>query len=115
MPQSMGLGGGFLMTIYDSQTGTVTSLNAREVAPSGAHEDMFGGDSSISQRGNLSIAVPMELRGYWYAYQRYGKLEWRKLVEPTIQICRDGVLITEYLRGIFDQSIVRLQNDAVLR
>lgn len=50
-PQSAGLGGGFFMTIYDPVTGTATALDARETAPFGATENMFNGNSSLSQRG----------------------------------------------------------------
>ena len=50
-PQSAGIGGGFLMTIYDPETKTARSLNAREVAPIEATENMFKGNSSISQKG----------------------------------------------------------------
>lgn len=52
MPQSMGLGGGFLLTLYNKSTGEVWSLDAREIAPAAATEDMFHGDSALSQRGN---------------------------------------------------------------
>lgn len=61
LPQSMGLGGGFLLTIYDKKTGTVRSLNAREVAPLAANETMFNGDSSLSQKGAPSISLPVIL------------------------------------------------------
>lgn len=50
-PQSAGIGGGFFMTIYDPVERQTRCLNAREVAPINAHEDMFKGNSSISQRG----------------------------------------------------------------
>ena len=41
--QSMGLGGGFMMTIYDSKTKRSYSLNARETAPAAASVNMFEG------------------------------------------------------------------------
>lgn len=53
-PQSMGLGGGFLLTIYNKTTGEVWSLNSREVAPDAATEDMFQGNETLSQRGTVS-------------------------------------------------------------
>lgn len=53
MPQSMGLGGGFFMTIYTKSSGVVEALNAREVAPEMATEDMFGGNSSLSSKGKI--------------------------------------------------------------
>ena len=40
--QSMGLGGGFLMTIYQASTRQTFTLNAREAAPGSAERDMFG-------------------------------------------------------------------------
>lgn len=49
--QSMGLGGGFLMTIYKRDTGEVRTLNAREVAPKAANETMFNGNSTLSTVG----------------------------------------------------------------
>ena len=38
---SMGLGGGFFMTIFKKAENKIDFLNAREVAPSYATEDMF--------------------------------------------------------------------------
>ena len=40
--QSMGLGGGFLMTIYQASRGKTFTLNAREAAPGLSERDMFG-------------------------------------------------------------------------
>ena len=39
--QSMGLGGGFLLTHFDAQSGLVEALDAREAAPRASHEEMF--------------------------------------------------------------------------
>ena len=68
----MGLGGGFMMTIYDSKTQKSYSLNARETAPKRASVDMFNGNPESSQHGPLSVAVPGEIAGYWAAKQRFG-------------------------------------------
>lgn len=48
---SMGIGGGFLMTIFIKKTGEVVTLNARETAPELAHQDMFNGNQALAQRG----------------------------------------------------------------
>ena len=39
--QSMGLGGGFLLTHFDAKSGLVEALDAREAAPRASHEGMF--------------------------------------------------------------------------
>lgn len=48
---NMGLGGGFLMTVYERATRTAVTLNARETAPAAATENMFQGNSKLSQIG----------------------------------------------------------------
>ena len=68
----MGLGGGFMMTLYDAKSGKAYSLDAREEAPSAATVDMFKGDPESAKHGPLSVAVPGEIAGYWSAKQRFG-------------------------------------------
>ncbi|XP_063225047.1 scoloptoxin SSD14-like [Bacillus rossius redtenbacheri] len=103
-PQSMGLGGGFHMTVYRRASRTAYSLDAREVAPAAATVDMYHGDQSLAQLGGLSVAVPGELRGYAALFNhtdfRSGNVQWSDLVEPTIKLCEEGVEVTPYLAGI---------------
>ena len=94
--QSMGLGGGFMMTIYDEITHTVHTLDARETAPAGASQDMFRGDPEAAQHGPLSVAVPGEIAGYWAAKERFGNtsISWARLVAPTVKMCREGITVS---------------------
>ncbi|OAD58362.1 Gamma-glutamyltranspeptidase 1, partial [Eufriesea mexicana] len=108
---SMGLGGGFLMTIWDATTKTANYLDARETAPSDAHKDMFKGNPELAMYGGLAVAVPGELLGYWEAHQKYGKLQWSDLFEPTISLCATGSRVTKYLASylISKEPLIRMQ------
>lgn len=49
--QSMGLGGGFVMTIYKRNERKAYFLNAREKAPFAAKDAIYKKSSDISQHG----------------------------------------------------------------
>jgi gamma-glutamyltranspeptidase len=49
--QSMGLGGGFLMTVYQRDTKQAFTLNAREAAPAGVSEETYGTDKQLTKEG----------------------------------------------------------------
>ncbi|CAG0890582.1 unnamed protein product [Darwinula stevensoni] len=94
---SMGIGGGFVMTIYHRANKTAETLISREKAPALANETMFEGNSSLSQKGGLSVGVPGEIRGYWEAWTKYGKLNWTELLQPTIDLCKNGITVVRAL------------------
>lgn len=100
-PQSTGLGGGFVMTIYIKETNKVETLIARDVAPLAATEDMFV-NSTVT--GGKAVAVPGELMGYWELHQKYGKLNWSSLFDPTIELCRKGHVVSPYLANILKRN-----------
>ncbi|XP_050409681.2 glutathione hydrolase 1 proenzyme-like [Patella vulgata] len=94
---SMGIGGGFFMTLYDRNTRTVDAVDAREIAPLFATEDMYVDGKASSVLGGSSVAVPGELKGYEEVHRDYGRLEWSTLVQPTIDLCENGVPVTRAL------------------
>ncbi|KAH0810404.1 hypothetical protein GEV33_012386 [Tenebrio molitor] len=111
--QSMGLGGGFLMTIYIKENETAYTLNARETAPMKASPEMYRDNQNISRNGPLAIAVPGELRGYHAAHQRFGKLEWAKLIEPSIKLCEKGYQMSKHQYDSLTKATIL--NDTNLR
>ncbi|XP_037030020.1 glutathione hydrolase 1 proenzyme-like isoform X2 [Bradysia coprophila] len=106
VPQSCGLGGGLFLTVYTKATGKVETLNAREVAPKAATEDMFVGVDTVT--GIKSVAVPGELKGIWELHQRYGSLQWRTLIEPSIDLCRQGHIVSRYFG-----DVLKLREDTI--
>ncbi|RIB27465.1 nucleophile aminohydrolase [Gigaspora rosea] len=84
-----GIGGGGFMLIR-LPNGFAEVVDFREVAPLAVKEDMFVKDHLKAKVGPLSIAVPGELRGLKLAHERHGKLPWKRLLEPSIRISREG-------------------------
>uniref|UniRef100_A0AAF5PSU5 Gamma-glutamyltranspeptidase n=2 Tax=Wuchereria bancrofti TaxID=6293 RepID=A0AAF5PSU5_WUCBA len=98
-PQSSGIGGGFIMTLYNRSEEKCTVIDARETAPKNAFRDMFINDEFGSKYGFRAIATPGEIAGYWLAFKRFGsgKISWYDLIKPSIDLCRYGVPVSKYL------------------
>lgn len=55
--QSMGIGGGFTMTIYNRAAKSAYVLDARETAPSSATKNMYPLNSELSENGRFKDKI----------------------------------------------------------
>jgi len=86
-------GGGFL--VYRDSTGFSTFIDFREKAPIKAREDMFLDEKGelpdgAHHKGIRTIGVPGTVAGLYLAHSKYGRLPWRRLVQPAIDLARSG-------------------------
>ncbi|BFZ59648.1 hypothetical protein YB2330_000662 [Saitoella coloradoensis] len=93
---SSGIGGGGFMMIRH-QNGSAHNINFREAAPALAHKWMYEGNPKASQIGALAVGVPGEVAGYGAAHALYGKLPWNILIEPSVKLAREGILVQKDL------------------
>lgn len=111
---SMGIGGGFFMTVYIKEEEKAYTVIAREKAPAAATEDMFHGNYDKGMEGPLSVGVPGELRGMWAAHKRWGKLPWSTLMQPSLELCKYGYPVSKALYERV-QLVPYIKNDPHLR
>ena len=97
-------GGGFL--IYHGADGEATAFDFREKAPLASTKTMYlDEDGNVNDNSNhdglLAIGVPGTVAGMELAHQRFGSLEWEELLQPAIDLARDGMPISWYLHDSF--------------
>lgn len=94
-PEAGNIGGGGFMLVRLAKTGECFGVDYRETAPKRATPDMFlDADGNIDERkvniGWLVVGVPGTPRGLWTAHQEWGRLPWRDLVSPAVQLAQEG-------------------------
>lgn len=100
-PEAGNLGGGGFMLLR-TPDGESAFIDFRETAPSAASRDMYiGGDGEVirgaSRRGHLASGVPGTVAGLHLAHGLHGSMEWKELVEPSIELASSGFALGERL------------------
>ncbi|KAJ2007866.1 hypothetical protein H4R26_000534 [Coemansia thaxteri] len=107
---SSGIGGGGFMLVRPPGRARPVLIDFRETAGSAATEDMFIDDIKLAQIGGLAVGVPGEIAGLHSAHQRFGKLPWHRLFEPSIELARGGFALSNLVHGqllTMEQHILR--------
>jgi gamma-glutamyltranspeptidase/glutathione hydrolase len=105
-PQSSGIGGGAFLLHWDARTRTLTSIDGRETAPSGARPDRFlkpdgtpMGRMEALQSGR-AVGVPGVLAALELAHSKHGRLPWARLLQPAIDLAERGFTVSPRMAGL---------------
>ena len=98
-PAAGNIGGGGFMVIRTKE-GATNALDFREKAPAGATTNMYLDEkgeviAELSTRGHLASGVPGSVDGMAEAHAKYGSLPWKELLQPSIDLARNGFTLTE--------------------
>ncbi len=109
-PQASGIGGGGFLLHYDAASGATAVYDGRETAPAGATPAMFldrdgkplGFREAVAW--GISVGVPGVLAMLELAHREHGKLAWRDLFQPAIDMAREGFAVPPRLAASLARS-----------
>ena len=107
-PNAGNIGGGGFM-VYRGYRGNQDALDYREKAPGKASKDMYldkKGNAIVDKSlfGALASGVPGTVAGMVKAHDKYGKLKWKKDIQPAIDLAEKGFQITAQQAGELNKN-----------
>jgi gamma-glutamyltranspeptidase/glutathione hydrolase len=107
-PSAGNIGGGGFMVVRDA-AGEATTFDYREKAPLASTRTMYLRDGKIDIRltrtGYIAPGVPGTVRGLALAHKRFGKLPWRDVVMPAVQLADGGFPLSESLARSLNSQV----------
>ncbi len=93
-PSAGNLGGGGFMVIRKAD-GKATVIDYREMAPAAAHRNVYLDSKGeyikdSSTYGHMAAGVPGTVAGLSYALEKYGRLKWADVAEPSRKLAAEG-------------------------
>ncbi len=99
LPRAGNIGGGGFMLVHDAESGETKAIDYREMAPASAERDMYldeegNADSELSRFTGLATGVPGTVAGMQMALDQYGTMTLAEVIQPAIDLARDGIAVT---------------------
>ena len=111
-PTGNGIGGDLFAIVWDAKTKKLHGLNASGPAPKNLSIEYFieNGLNKIPPYGPLPVTVPGAVDGWVKLHEKFGKLEFKSLFEPTIEYAKKGFPVTELIAYYLDRSKERFED-----
>jgi gamma-glutamyltranspeptidase/glutathione hydrolase len=110
-PSAGNIGGGGFMLVRLAK-GQTDFIDFRERAPAAASHDMYigpdGKPTTDSVEGYRASGIPGTVAGMEFAHLKFGKRPWKELVQPAIDLARNGFPISWDLSRSLHESAAKL-------
>jgi gamma-glutamyltranspeptidase / glutathione hydrolase len=115
LPRAGNLGGSGFMLLHLAQEHRTVAVEYYTQAPAGVRSQLLlKADGSVDEDkrySRLGAGIPGTVAGLHHVHQRYGKLPWRRLLEPAIQLAARGIVLSDDFAYSLDVRKERLASD----
>lgn len=110
-PTSCGIGGDLFAMVWEAKTGKLYGLNASGTAPKRISLDYFRKNnlSRVPYYGPLSWTVPGAPDGWFELHKKFGKLDMKTILTPSIEYAEKGFPVTELIAHYWQSSVQKFK------
>lgn len=117
LPRAGNLGGSGFMLLHLAEEKRTVALEYYTQAPASIRTAQFlKPDGTVDEEkrySRLGAGIPGTVAGLWHVHQKYGKLPWRRLLQPAIRLAGKGIVISDDFAYALDVRRERLSRDPV--
>lgn len=110
-PYGSGLGGKLMLLYREAASRKTWAIEALDQSPGLDVTAYLARPAPDRNRGHGSVCVPGLAAGLWMAHQQWGRLPWRRDVDPAIQLARAGFTVLPRSRDFFAEQEAKLRSD----
>lgn len=120
LPRAGNIGGGGFMMVHLAETDQQFALDYRELAPELAFKDMYldaNGDVDKQKAWftHQSAGVPGTVAGMYLAWEKWGSLRWKTLLQPAIRLADKGAPVSYDLATNLSRRLERLTKNPITK
>jgi gamma-glutamyltranspeptidase / glutathione hydrolase len=116
LPRAGNIGGGGFMIVHRADRNETRAIDFRETAPASIKKDVYINDKgeadlNRSQNTGLGVGIPGTVAGFAMALERFGsgKFTAAKLIQPAVDLAREGILVGADLAFSLKQAESRIK------
>ena len=114
-PTGCGIGGDLFAIVWDPAGNRLHGLNASGPSPRGlSYQELkkkLGDRRFIPSFGPLPVSVPGAVEGWAQLHQRFGRLPWRRVLQPAIRYAREGFPVSQVIAAALQSNLRRLREN----
>jgi gamma-glutamyltranspeptidase / glutathione hydrolase len=117
-PVANGIGGDAFCLMWDPKQRKVLGFNGSGASPRGLSLEAARGKANargyLPSYGAVTVNVPGTVDAWWQAHQRHGKLPWKDVLMPVVELCERGEVMPQLIAFYLERNMAGFDRSAAI-
>jgi len=117
-PVANGIGGDAFCLMWDPKQKKVLGFNGSGASPRGLSLEAARGKANargyLPSYGAVTVNVPGTVDAWWQAHQRHGKLPWKDVLMPVVELCERGEVMPQLIAFYLERNMAGFDRSAAI-